>query len=675
MFLQGAQMLRNGLGFLILLAVIARPAAGQTSKGQSNKTSPVLTPKTRLTDFPEWVSAVAFSPDGKRLTVGGFDFLQQYDTDGWEKRPIAELTGAVGSLVYLPGGRQLLVGGYQKIDVFDVVSGKVAQSPAFSLLGHRGLVTDLVCISKTQIISASDDETARVWDVTSRSEVLKIDVGEPVQSVAVAGDLIATASGDPTRTTRPGQVKIWNRTTGQPVRDCQKPDKAGTGVSFSPDGKYLISTAHDGLGAVHDVSTGQVVGQYEGHARPTRGVVVLPGKRVATISGGDAVGKNELAIWELKTQKELVRLEAHEGPIVAVAQSADGRLLATGSHDKTVAVFNVAMGSKKPETIAATPNVIRVGMIGLDTSHCGAFTKVLNDPKAKPDVAGFKVVCAYPYGSKDIESSASRIPKYTEDMKKLGVEITESIDDLLAKVDVVLLETNDGRLHLKQFLACAKAGKPVFIDKPVAAQLDDVIAIYELAKRYDVPLFSSSSLRFATGVQEATDGRIGDILGCDAFSPCPLEKTHSDLFWYGIHGVETLFAAMGTGCETVQRTSTTDFEVVTGTWSDGRIGTFRGLRSGKLTYGGTAFGSKGVQSLGGYSGYRPLVVEIAKFFKTRKSPVPAAETIQLYAFMAAAADSKANGGTAVKIADVVAKAEKSAAEKLAKPGVKPAVAK
>lgn len=674
MFPQEAQMFRIELSMLILLGVFALPAAGQTS-GEPGKTPQLLTPQTRLTGFPEWVSAVAFSPDGKNLTVGGFDFLQQYDTDGWEKRPIAELTGAVGSLVYLPGGHHLLVGGYQRIGVFDVVSGKVAESPAFSLSGHRGLITDLVCISDTEIISASDDETVRVWNLESRSEVLKIDVGEPVQSVAVAGDLIATASGDPTRTTRPGQVKIWSRTTGDAVRDCEKPGKVGTGVSFSQDGKYLVSTAYDGLGVVHNASTGQQVGRYEGHGRPTRDVAVLRGGRVATISGGDAVGKNELAVWELKTQKELVRLEAHEGPIVAVAQSADGRFLATGSHDKTVAVFNVATGSNKPETVVAKQDVIRVGMIGLDTSHCGAFTKLLNDPKAKADVAGFKVVCAYPYGSKDIESSASRIPKYTEDMKKLGVEITESIDDLLQKVDVILLETNDGRLHLEQFLACAKAGKPVFIDKPVAAQLDEVIAIYEVARRYDVPMFSSSSLRFATGVQEATDGRIGEIVGCDAFSPCSLEKTHSDLFWYGIHGVEMLFTAMGTGCETVQRTSTKDFEVVTGTWSGGRIGTFRGLRSGRLTYGGTAFGQKGVQSLGGYSGYRPLVVEIAKFFRTKKSPVPAAETIQLYAFMAAAADSKANRGAAVSIAEVVAKAKKSADEKLAKLGVKPATSK
>lgn len=317
-----------------------------------------------------------------------------------------------------------------------------------------------------------------------------------------------------------------------------------------------------------------------------------------------------------------------------------------------------------PQAESIAPDTIRVGMIGLDTSHCGAFTKVLNDPNAKPDVAGCKVICAYPFGSHDIASSARRIPQYTADMKAMGVEITESIEALLSQVDVVLLETNDGRLHLEQFLACAKAGKPVFIDKPVAAQLDEVIAIFEIAKRYEVPMFSSSSLRFAEGLQECVDGRLGRILGCDAYSPCSLEKTHSDLFWYGIHGVEILFTAMGTGCETVQRTSTQNFDVVTGTWANGRIGTFRGIRSGKSGYGGTAYGEKGIRSIGGYSGYRPLVVEIVTFFKTGKSPVRPEETTQLYAFMAAAAESKKRGGAAVSLSNVIESASESATRKL-----------
>ena len=90
----------------------------------------------------------------------------------------------------------------------------------------------------------------------------------------------------------------------------------------------------------------------------------------------------------------------------------------------------------------------RIGIIGLDTSHSVAFTEALNDPLADKAFAGFKVVAAYPKGSNDIQSSVERIKDYTEKVKSLGVEIVSSIAELLTKVDVVLLETNDGRLHL-----------------------------------------------------------------------------------------------------------------------------------------------------------------------------------------------------------------------------------
>ena len=307
-------------------------------------------------------------------------------------------------------------------------------------------------------------------------------------------------------------------------------------------------------------------------------------------------------------------------------------------------------------SVAAEPPEIRVGIIGLDTSHAIAFSKLLNDENAGPELANCRVVAAYPKGSPDIESSVSRVPKYTEQIKGMGIEIVSSIDDLLAKVDAVLLETNDGRPHLEQLRPVLKAGKRVFIDKPVAGSLADAVSIYKEAKAAGVPVFSSSSLRYMESAQQARNGDIGKVLGCDAYSPCHLEKTHPDLFWYGIHGVEILYTVMGTGCESVVRSSSVDTDVVVGTWEDGRIGTFRGIRSGKSGYGGTAFGSKGVKPLGPYGGYRALVVEIVEFFRTGKVPVDAEETIELYAFMEAADESKRQGGIPVKIADVLKKA-------------------
>ncbi|OGV66382.1 MAG: dehydrogenase [Lentisphaerae bacterium RIFOXYA12_FULL_48_11] len=318
------------------------------------------------------------------------------------------------------------------------------------------------------------------------------------------------------------------------------------------------------------------------------------------------------------------------------------------------------LGGIMPTSRAAeSAKGLRVGIIGLDTSHSPAFTKLLNDPKAEADLGGYRVVAAYPYGSREIESSFKRIPGYIEDMKKLDVVITESIAELLDKVDVVLLETNDGRLHLEQALQVFKAGKRVFIDKPLAASLADAVAISEAAKKSNVLFFSSSSLRFIESIQKlAKDNTAGKILGATTYSPCSIEKTHPDLVWYGIHGVEMLFAIMGTGCRSVTRVHTEQTDFVTGVWEGDRIGTYRGLRGGKKDYGGTVFGEKAIISLGSYGGYRPLLVEIVKFFQTGQAPVRPEETVEMFAFMEAADESKKQGGAPVSIAAMFEKAKK-----------------
>ena len=313
------------------------------------------------------------------------------------------------------------------------------------------------------------------------------------------------------------------------------------------------------------------------------------------------------------------------------------------------------------QTVASTGT--KVGMIGLDTSHSVAFTKALNNPQAGEEFSGYKVVAAYPKGSNDIESSVSRIAGYTTEVKALGVEIVDSVADLLTKVDVVMLETNDGRLHLEQALLVLKAGKRMFIDKPMAASLADAIAIFNAAKKYNVPIFSASSLRYITGMDEVLAGKYGKVLGAETFSPAKLEKTHPDLFWYGIHGVETLFTAMGTGCKSVVRVSNEDTDLVVGTWNDGRIGTFRGIRKGAADYGGIIFGEKTIKPLGGYNGYNPLLVQIINFFKTGVVPVKEEETLEILAFMEAADLSKAKKGDAIEIEHVM----KSAIKKASKP--------
>lgn len=295
----------------------------------------------------------------------------------------------------------------------------------------------------------------------------------------------------------------------------------------------------------------------------------------------------------------------------------------------------------------------RVGIIGLDTSHSVAFTKALNADMPDVKLKGYKVIAAYPYGSRTIESSAKRIPGYIADVKKYGVAIVDSIDALLAQVDVVLLETNDGRLHLEQALPVIRAGKRLFIDKPIAASLEDALAIFKAAEQHAVPVFSSSSLRYTENIAAIRSGElIGKVTGADTYSPAVIEPTHPDLFWYGIHGVEMLYAVMGTGCVSVSRTHNEGTDIVVGTWNDGRIGTFRGTRTGHRDYGGIVHGEKGHVPIAKHQGYTSLLYKIVEFFETGVPPVDPAETLEIFAFMAAADESKRQGGKAVVLKHV-----------------------
>lgn len=302
---------------------------------------------------------------------------------------------------------------------------------------------------------------------------------------------------------------------------------------------------------------------------------------------------------------------------------------------------------------AARAADLRVGLIGLDTSHVTAFTKALNDPANKDHVPGAKVVAVFKGGSPDIAASATRVDGFTAELlKDPNIKLYATIAELARNVDAIMIESVDGRPHLAQFKEVISAGKPVFIDKPVAGSLRDALEIFRLAKEHKIPVFSSSSLRF-NALAALKGAKYGDLHGAFAYGPASLEPTHPDLFWYGIHAVETLYTVMGTGCQTVTRTQTANTEIVTGTWADGRVGTMRGNRNSKGAYGITVFGSTAVVAPELKTGYGALLKEIVAFFKSGVPPVSAEETIELFTFMEAADESKRRGGAPVALADVL----------------------
>lgn len=307
--------------------------------------------------------------------------------------------------------------------------------------------------------------------------------------------------------------------------------------------------------------------------------------------------------------------------------------------------------------VTAMSDGLRVGIIGCDTSHAIAFTKLMNVEKA-PDCHGATVVAAYQWGSRDIFSATNRYPKYLAQLKEMGVSIEPTVDELLKKVDCVCLETNDGREHLWQAEKVFAAGKRVFIDKPLAHNLTDALRIYEAGKRHGARYFSSSALRFGDVAVAARAGAYGKIASAALIAPSPEEPTHNFYTWYGIHGFEPLVAMMGMGVEKVSCFRNEAGDVVSAVWKDGRMASLR-LQRNRWTYSGHVLPEKPkdpknpVVVFDGYKGYQPLVKEIIRFFETGVAPVPPEETLEIMAFMEAAEMSARRGGEPVTLAEAV----------------------
>lgn len=296
--------------------------------------------------------------------------------------------------------------------------------------------------------------------------------------------------------------------------------------------------------------------------------------------------------------------------------------------------------------------MIRLGVLDFDTSHVAAFTQRLNhiDVVEEQWVDGAKVVIGCPGES---VLSPERIPGFAEKLKEYGVPLVDKPEEIIGKVDAVLIESVDGSVHYDRAKPFIEAGLPTFVDKPFTCSLEHAKALFDLADQKDVPLFSSSSLRYALAVQElkAQEDQIGKVVGADAYSPASLHPRNPGLFHYGIHGVETLYALMGAGCEAVWSAKTDGTDLVTGIWKDGRIGTVRGIRKGAGGYGFTAFCEKGIKqlSIDARYIYRELLKRIVKTFETGKPPIEPSETIEIVAFIEAAIRSENNDGSKVEL--------------------------
>ena len=294
---------------------------------------------------------------------------------------------------------------------------------------------------------------------------------------------------------------------------------------------------------------------------------------------------------------------------------------------------------------------LKVGMIGLDTSHVSAFVKLLNDPTNEFHVPGVRIVKAFPGGSAKFSLSANRVEGFTNELKEAGIEIVDSLE-ALAGLDAYFLESVDGDQHLEQFKVIAEFGKPVYIDKPLACNYADAKEIVEVAKAKNVPLMSCSSIRYAMGINDLKQEEDTEVFACQAFGPMNLLDDYRDYFWYGIHSAELLFSFMGAGCKTVQAFSTDLVDAVVGVWEDGRIGKLAGNRVGSNNFACSLTTDKGhVLAMVDTSVpfYAMLLRKVIPFFQTGVPAISNEESLQIIAFLEAVSRSRAAGGAVIDV--------------------------
>lgn len=293
---------------------------------------------------------------------------------------------------------------------------------------------------------------------------------------------------------------------------------------------------------------------------------------------------------------------------------------------------------------------LKLGLIGLDTSHCKVFSKILNDPNDPNHISGGRIITAFPGGSPDFKASATRVEGYTTELRDgLGVHIAESPEEVASSCDAILITSVDGRVHPEQFAKIAPFGKPVFIDKPFAVSLKEAQTIAHTAEQFGVRWMSGSVRRYADTLNASLSREdSSNITGADCYGPIEFTPTQPGYYWYGIHLVDVLYRVLGTGCRSVTAFSGNGHETVTAVWQDGRIGTLRGnLHNG--THGTWIHRDKASEyvdtAADGLRKYANLMQDILHMFRTGEPRINPQETLEIIRFIEAVNESRESGKT------------------------------
>ena len=288
---------------------------------------------------------------------------------------------------------------------------------------------------------------------------------------------------------------------------------------------------------------------------------------------------------------------------------------------------------------------LKVGIVGLDTSHTIEFTKRFQDPEcpAEEKVDGIQVITCMRFPSPFQTEEGQDARQKT--MESWGVKVTTSFEETIAGCDAVMIEINDPSMHLEYFKKCAGLGIPVYLDKPLADSLEVGRGIYRIAQENKTRVWGASALRFAAEFVEAA-GKIPQPEYAEIYGPVGKAPAGSSIIWYGVHAFEMLERAMGCGAKSLKATTKGDITTIDVEYPEGRAGRVY-LNAADWTYKGTLKSKQGEASfVVKASFYSAELKEIAAFFKGAPAPVAFEDTLEVMALLDAADKAAASGNTA-----------------------------
>lgn len=297
---------------------------------------------------------------------------------------------------------------------------------------------------------------------------------------------------------------------------------------------------------------------------------------------------------------------------------------------------------------ASSSDTIRLGVIGVDSSHLPAFATRIDDLR-KAGKSRCQITHMWTDGRHDMP--ASDVAGWQEQARELGVEASENLDAMLDAVDGVLVLAVNGNRHLELARPALERGLPTYVDKPLTCSLDEAKELLALSRAGNARCYSASSLRFVSELESIDRDVLGKLVAVDAFGPGELNDSMAGLFFYGVHAIELVDAILGPGVARVSAVTGEDRDLVRLEYNDGRFASIRLERKGGYAFGATVHGEKDARSfvVDFEPVYARLVAGMTRFFEGGPAPVELRDIVENVAVMEAGNRSQAADGQWVDV--------------------------